>query len=57
LRIRERGEATEIVGATIGAPAVTNKSAPRWQWLSIAPSYRTIPALFDPYGVARILRA
>src|SRR5437762_8628576 len=56
LRIRERGEATEIVGTTIGAPAVDEQIR-----AALAMGIdRAIPIddsrALDPYAVARILR-
>src|SRR5947207_10410615 len=57
LRIRERGEATEIVGATIGAPAVDEQiRAALAMGVDRAIRIDDSRAL-DPYGVARILRA
>jgi electron transfer flavoprotein beta subunit len=57
LRIRERGEATEIVGVTIGAPAVDEQ-------IRVALAMGVDRAMriddfraLDPYAVARILRA
>src|SRR5437868_10112091 len=57
LRIRERGEATEIVGATIGAPAVDEQiRAALAMGIDRAIRIDDSRAL-DPYAVARILRA
>ena len=57
LRIRERGEATEIVGATIGAPAVDEQiRAALAMGVDRAIRIDDSRAL-DPYAVARILRA
>ena len=57
LRIRERGEATEIVGVTIGPPAVDEQ-------IRVALAMGVDRAIridefraLDPYAVARILRA
>src|SRR5438132_10563822 len=57
LRIRERGEAAEIVGATIGAPAVDEQiRAALAMGVDRAIRIDDSRAL-DPYAVARILRA
>jgi electron transfer flavoprotein beta subunit len=57
LRIRERGEATEIVGVTIGAPAVDEQiRAALAMGIDRAIRIDDTRAL-DPYAVARILRA
>src|SRR6266480_7412907 len=57
LRIRERGEATEIVGATIGAPAVDEQiRAALAMGVDRAIRIDDSRAL-DPYAVSRILRA
>jgi electron transfer flavoprotein beta subunit len=57
LRIRERGEATEIVGATIGASAVEEQiRAALAMGIDRATRIDDSRAL-DPYAVARILRA
>src|SRR5438094_1151778 len=57
LRIRERGEATEIVGVTIGAPAVDEQiRAALAMGVDRAIRIGDSRAL-DPYAVARILRA
>src|SRR5437764_12109013 len=57
LRIRERGEATEIVGVTIGAPAVDEQiRGALAMGLDRAIRIEDFRAL-DPYAVARILRA
>src|SRR5438477_11306579 len=56
-RIRDAGEATEIVGATIGAPAVDEQiRAALAMGVDRAIRIDDSRAL-DPYGVARILRA
>src|SRR4030095_554669 len=57
LRIRERGEATEIVGVTIGAPAVDEQSR-----AALAMGVDRVIRIddsraLDPYAVARILAA
>ena len=57
LRIRERGEAMEIVGATIGAPAVEEQIR-----AALAMGVDRVIRIddsrtLDPYSVARILRA
>src|SRR5262245_53111096 len=57
LRIRERGEATEIVGVTIGAPAVDEQiRAVLAMGINRAIRIDDSRAL-DPYAIARILRA
>src|SRR5947208_14745338 len=57
LRIRERGEATEIVGVTIGAPSVDEQiRAAMAMGVDRAIRIDDSRAL-DPYAVARILRA
>lgn len=57
LRIRERGEATEIVGVTIGTPAVDEQiRAALAMGVDRAIRIDDSRAL-DPYAVARILRA
>ena len=57
LRIRERGEATEIVGVTIGAPAVDEQiRAALAMGIDRAIRIDDSRAL-DPYAVARILSA
>jgi electron transfer flavoprotein beta subunit len=57
LRIRERGEATEIVGVTIGTPAVEEQiRAALAMGVDRAIRIDDSRAL-DPYAVARILRA
>src|SRR4030095_9356599 len=57
LRIRERGEATEIVGATIGAPAVDEQIRGALA-MGIDRVIRIDDSrVLDPYAVARILRA
>src|SRR5881398_3823926 len=57
LRIRERGEATEIVGATIGAPAVDEQiRAALAMGVDRAVRIDDSRAL-DPYAVSRILGA
>jgi electron transfer flavoprotein beta subunit len=57
LRIRERGEATEIVGVTIGASAVDEQiRAALAMGIDRAIRINDSRAL-DPYAVARILRA
>jgi electron transfer flavoprotein beta subunit len=57
LRIRERGEATEIVGATIGAPAIDEQiRAALAMGVDRAIRIDDSRAL-DPYAIARILRA
>src|SRR5205814_2837192 len=56
LRIRERGEATEIVGVTIGAPSVDEQiRAALAMGVDRAIRIDDTRAL-DPYAVARILR-
>src|SRR6266478_8566389 len=57
LRIRERGEATEIVGATIGAPAVDEQIRAALA-MGVDRSIRIDDSrALDPYAVARILGA
>src|SRR6476620_2410739 len=57
LRIRERGEATEIVGVTIGAPAVDEPVRAALA-MGVDRALRIDDArALDPYAVARILRA
>jgi electron transfer flavoprotein beta subunit len=57
LRIRERGHATEIVGATIGAPSIDEQiRAALAMGVDRAIRIDDSRAL-DPYAVARILRA
>ena len=57
LRIRERGEAVEVLGVTIGAPAVDEQiRAALAMGVDRAIRIDDSRAL-DPYGVARILRA
>ena len=57
LRIRERGEATEIVGVTIGASAVDEQIRAALA-MGIDRAIRIDdPRALDPYAVARILRA
>src|SRR4029434_4030380 len=57
LRIRERGQATEIVGVTIGASAVDEQiRAALAMGVDRAMRVDDSRAL-DPYAVARILRA
>src|SRR5437867_2467231 len=57
LRIRERGEATEIVGATIGAPAVDEQIRAALA-MGIDRAIRIDDSrVLDPYAVARILKA
>ena len=57
LRIRDRGEATEIAGVTIGAPAVDEQiRAALAMGIDRAIRVADVRAL-DPYAVARILRA
>src|SRR5262249_46185993 len=57
LRIRERGEATEIVGVTIGAPTIDEQiRAALAMGVDRAIRIDDSRAL-DPYAVARILRA
>jgi electron transfer flavoprotein beta subunit len=57
LRIRERGQATEIVGVTIGAPAADEQiRAALAMGVDRATRIDDSRAL-DPYAVARILRA
>ena len=57
LRIRERGEATEIVGVTIGGPA-TDEQIRVALAMGIDRASRIADSrALDPYAVARILRA
>jgi electron transfer flavoprotein beta subunit len=57
LRIRERGEATEIVGVTIGVPAVDEQIRAALA-MGVDRAIRIDDSrLLDPYAVARILRA
>ena len=57
LRIRERGEATEIVGATVGAPAVDEQARAALA-MGVDRAIRIDDSrALDPYAVARILRA
>jgi electron transfer flavoprotein beta subunit len=57
LRIRERGEATEIVGVTIGGPA-TDEQIRAALAMGIDRAIRIDDSrALDPYAVARILRA
>ena len=57
LRIRERGEATEIVGATIGGPAVDEQIRGALA-MGIDRAIRVDDSrVLDPYAVARIFRA
>jgi electron transfer flavoprotein beta subunit len=57
LRVRERGEATEIVGVTIGAPAVDEQIRAALA-MGVDRALRIDDArALDPYAVARILRA
>ncbi|HEY6206729.1 MAG TPA: electron transfer flavoprotein subunit beta/FixA family protein [Chthoniobacterales bacterium] len=57
LRIRERGDATEIVGATIGTPAVEEQIRAALA-MGIDRAIRVDDSReLDPYAVARILRA
>src|SRR5882757_196695 len=57
LRIRERGEATEIVGATIGAPVVDEQIRAALA-MGVDRSIRIDDSrALDPYAVARILSA
>ena len=57
LRIRERSEATEIVGVTIGAPAVDEQIRAALA-MGVDRAIRIDDArALDPYAVARILRA
>jgi len=57
LRIRERGEATEIVGVSIGAPAVDEQIRGALA-MGIDRAIRVDDSRpLDPYAVARILRA
>src|SRR5260370_20204606 len=57
LRIRERGEAAEIVGVTIGAPAVDEQIRAALA-MGVDRAIRIDDSrVLDPYAVARILRA
>jgi electron transfer flavoprotein beta subunit len=57
LRIRERGEATEIVGVTIGVPAVDEQIRAALA-MGVDRAIRIDDSrVLDPYAVARILRA
>jgi electron transfer flavoprotein beta subunit len=57
LRIRERGEATEIVGATVGAPSVDEQARAALA-MGVDRAIRIDDSrVLDPYAVARILRA
>src|SRR5437016_9157570 len=57
LRIRERGEATEIVGATIG-PTTVDEQIRSALAMGVDRAIRIDDSrALDPYGVARILRA
>jgi electron transfer flavoprotein beta subunit len=57
LRIRERGEAMEIVGVTIGAPAVDEQIRTALA-MGVDRAIRIEDSrVLDPYAVARILRA
>src|SRR5215510_14714708 len=57
LRIRERGEATEIVGITIGRPAVDEQVRAALA-MGIDRAIRIDDSrVLDPYAVARILGA
>jgi electron transfer flavoprotein beta subunit len=57
LRIRERGEATEVVGVTIGVPAVDEQIRAALA-MGVDRAIRIDDSrLLDPYAVARILRA
>src|ERR1043166_6171577 len=57
LRIRERGDAAEIVGATLGAPAVEERIRGALA-LGVDRAIRIDDSrALDPYAVARILRA
>lgn len=57
LRIRERGEASEIVGVTIGAPSVDEQVRAAMA-MGVDRAIRIDDARsLDPYAVARILRA
>jgi len=56
LRIRERGEATEIVGVTVGAPAVDEQARAALA-MGVDRAIRIDDSrALDPYAVARILR-
>ena len=57
LRIRERGEASEIVGVTIGLPAIDEQIRSALA-MGVDRALRIDDARpLDPYAVARILRA
>src|SRR5436309_6784296 len=57
LRIRERGEATEIVGVTIGAPAIDEQIRAALA-MGVDRAIRVDDSrTLDPYAVARILGA
>lgn len=57
LRIRERGEATEIVGVTIGVPAVDEQIRAALA-MGVDRAIRIDDSrVLDPYAVARVLRA
>ena len=57
LRIRERGEASEIVGVTIGAPAIDEQIRAALA-MGIDRAIRIDdPRALDPYAIARILRS
>jgi electron transfer flavoprotein beta subunit len=57
LRIRERGEATEVVGATIGAPPIDEQIRAALA-MGVDRAIRIDDSRpLDPYAVARILRA
>jgi electron transfer flavoprotein beta subunit len=57
LRIRERGEATEIVGVTIGTPALDEQIRAALA-MGVDRAIRVDDSrALDPYAVARILRA
>ncbi len=57
LRIRERGEASEIVGLTIG-PATVDEQVRAAMAMGVDRAIRIDDArALDPYAVARILRA
>src|SRR6516165_12272888 len=57
LRIRERAEATEVVGATIGPPAIDEQIRAALA-MGVDRAIRIDDSrVLDPYAVARILRA
>src|SRR5215469_16506303 len=57
LRIRERAEATEVVGATIGPPAIDEQIRSALA-MGVDRAIRIDDSrVLDPYAVARILRA